>query len=491
MCGRHAGHISTIDKFGPLDALACDDSHCPMAQRTVPEDLLHVARVSLVLEWPEWHPGDGLAQGSIVGWLKACGITTAAHGSFRTLESAEHGHCRTWPLDIDGLCHYPAHRPRGINESAAAQKTNSNQLLLGNMKNAFISLTVLTVVLGCSKESPMSAIKSEGQKQPDLQTVASPKPIDPGQIIVVETAERKDSLKIEAEAAAGLAAKNFTMLEELANQYRTSKSCYANGSWKLTSVYSGMFPRDDQSDAEWKTSLATLRDWVQASPDSITARVALADALVAYGWKARGDGLANTVTETGWKLLAERLTEAVQVLKQAEALHGKCPHSWTVLLRAATGLAVEKPQYESLFHKAISFEPDYTGYYCQMTRYLLSRWYGQLGDAAGFLQKAADKIGGEDGDLFYARVTWSLRGGNVFVEDGLSWERADRGFQVLEKRFPDSLFVRNARAYIAVMGCEKTLAPRKLVDGLHGKIDTSAWTSKENFIRLTRDLYPH
>jgi hypothetical protein len=32
------------------------------------------------------------------------------------------------------------------------------------------------------------------------------------------------------------------------------------------------------------------------------------------------------------------------------------------------------------------------------------------------------------------------------------------------------------------------LAPRKLVAALHGQIDPKVWTSKENFIRLTKDL---
>jgi hypothetical protein len=338
------------------------------------------------------------------------------------------------------------------------------------MKKTLIGLVVLVALLsGCSKKTPSS------------------------KIVLIETMEHKERLKIEAEASAFFAAKDFTKIEDLVNKYRTSKECYPNGTWKLSSVYSGILPGDDKSDDEWQTNLTILRDWVQVRPDSVTARVALANALLSYGWKARGTGYAGSVTETGWKLFHERLIEAVQVLKQNEALSEKCPYSWTVLLTAAMGLGVEKSVYDSIFQKAIASEPDCSGYYSQMAYYLLPRWHGQPGDTAAFLKKAADQAGGDKGDLLYARVSWFIEGieSNVFEEDSFSWERADRGFQLLEKQFPDSLFVQNERAYIAVMGCDKTLAPRKLVDDLHGQIDPTAWTSKENFIRLTKDLYHH
>ncbi len=344
------------------------------------------------------------------------------------------------------------------------------------MKGAFVSLIVLIVLSGCSRE----------QAPPNEAT----KPIDVSQIVIVETGERKERIKIESEVAATLATKDFNKLEELANQYRSSKSCYPNGFWKLNSFYSGLFLA--KSDAEWNASLAALRDWVQTKPDSITARVALADALVTYGWRARGSGLADTVTENGWKLFRERLAEAVRVLRQADALNQKCPHSWGVLMKAAQGLGAKKSEYEAVFQKAIAFEPDCMDYYLNKANYLLPQWHGQKGDLAEFMQKSADKFSGEEGDVFYARLAWHAQssGGNIFVEEGISWERTERGFQVIDKRFPDSLFVQNGRAYIAVMGCEKTLAPRQLVEALHGKIDTTAWSSKENFIRLTKPLYP-
>jgi hypothetical protein len=358
------------------------------------------------------------------------------------------------------------------------------------MKPTVLSLTILAVLLGCSKVAPSNSEPPRSEPE----RAESPKPIDPNRIVVVETTEHKEHLSIEAEASARLAAKDFAALEDLADKYRISKECYPTGVWKLMSVYAGMQPGKNRPPAEWTTDLGNLREWVQAKPDSITARVALANALVSYGWEARGDGTASTVTHTGWKLFHDRLTEAVQVLKQSQTLDKKCPYFSDVLLTAAMGLGVDKAQYRILLQKAIAGEPGYAGYYLDMAYYLLPRWYGNRQDVAAFLQGAADKLSPAQGDLLYARVIWYLERivGNVFnEEEGLSWERADRGFQMIESQFPDSLFVQNGRAYNAVMGCERTLAPRRLVDSLHGKIDATAWTSKENFIRVTRDLYRH
>jgi hypothetical protein len=111
-------------------------------------------------------------------------------------------------------------------------------------------------------------------------------------------------------------------------------------------------------------------------------------------------------------------------------------------MSAALGLGIDKARYETLFQKAIASELDFSGFYFAKAYYLTPRWHGDPGDLAAFLQKAADQIGGEDVDLFYARVAWYVQRltGNVFDDPTLSWARVDRGIEVMEKRFPDSAY---------------------------------------------------
>jgi len=349
------------------------------------------------------------------------------------------------------------------------------------------------MVAGCSKQLAGTTAVSNSQPPKQTSRVApSPAALGrPAQLTLVETTENKERLEIRAKSLAVLNAQQYDELDTLARKYRSSKECYADGIWKLKEVYEGLVPDESESDARWERRLAAIRVWVKAKPESITARVALADVLISYAWKARGSGYANTVSQNGWNLFRERLKESVQVLNDSKNFKETCPRWWSNMLSASLGLGVERQTYEAVFKEAVKSEPANAGYYVQMAHYLLPRWHGKPNDISVFLKNAADQIGGDDGDTLYAQVSWYLQGieGNVFDNCNLSWERADHGFQVLEKRFPNSPLVQNGRAYIAVIGCPKTLLPRRLVAGLMGNIDPKTWTSKENFRRLTDDLF--
>jgi hypothetical protein len=356
------------------------------------------------------------------------------------------------------------------------------------MKSFFPISIICLILLGCSKEATENAEMEHSQAQHSPDSTNPFIPISPSEVSIIETAEMKDKLRIEAETAGYFEAKNFDKIDDLASQYRASKASTCSGVWKLESVYEGVTPHQTDSEETWNKALSTLHEWVEAKPNSITPRVALANTLVSYAWKARGSGYADSVSNTGWELLKQRLTEAVNVLNEAKNLKEKCPFTAEVMMSAALGLGADKSQYETLFSEAIATYPDFSTYYFEQAYYLTPRWYGKTGDMPAFLQKAADQIGGDDGDLLYARVAWyvDLMTRDVFDDPALSWARVDRGFAVMEKRFPDSVYARNGRAYMAVMGSDKINAPRRLVGALRGKIDLTTWTSTDNFLRLAK-----
>ena len=47
---------------------------------------------------------------------------------------------------------------------------------------------------------------------------------------------------------------------------------------------------------------------------------------VNFAWHARGDGMSDTVTDSGWKLFAQRIEKAKNILDNASSLPAKCPH---------------------------------------------------------------------------------------------------------------------------------------------------------------------
>jgi hypothetical protein len=259
---------------------------------------------------------------------------------------------------------------------------------------------------------------------------------------------------IATQALILLEAKDYDKLDALAAKLRVSKECSADGVWQLASVYNGLIPLNSAPDTVWDDRIMTIGLWATARPESITARVAWADVLVAYAWKARGGGEVNTVSPEGWRLFFQRLGQAVTILKAARSLNEQCPEYWSVLMRAALGLEAKRLQFDGIFDEATKFEPGYETYYFRRAIYLLPRWYGRQGEWESDLAAAADKLGGEDGDMLYAQVVWNLNQSyfmNPFSEGNLSWQRVDKGFEIIEKYFPDALEARMERAYLACL----------------------------------------
>jgi hypothetical protein len=121
----------------------------------------------------------------------------------------------------------------------------------------------------------------------------------------------------------------FSELDKIADEVRSSKARFPGGSWKLSRFYDALdktLVRGYETDADWQNHLALIQRWTTARPQSITARLALADAYLAYAWAARGSGYANTVTDQGWRLFEERANKAAEILQDSATLTPQCPY---------------------------------------------------------------------------------------------------------------------------------------------------------------------
>jgi hypothetical protein len=335
------------------------------------------------------------------------------------------------------------------------------------MKVKLICLLLPLMLLGCSKKT----LRAPVGKLPE--------------ITVVEPSEVVEQNQIQQQALALFRNQDFDHLEALAAKYRNSKEAYAEGWWKLGMVYSGLGCLDNDSEAAWQARERQIRDWIQAKPESVTARVELARFLTDYAWQARGSDWASKVTDEGWRLMGDRLKAAAEVLGEAEKLDEKCPVYWSAVQQAALGLQLDKSRYDAIFNQAIKEFPDYEYYYNNRATFLLPRWYGDEGELARDLEKSADRIGGEAGDMLYAQVVWDTHhyGGptNVLVENNLSWARTDRGFQVILKNFPDSLAAKNEGAHLAALAGDQAAALKYFLL-TQGQVDLRQWDDQDQFV---------
>src|SRR3954462_15113975 len=155
------------------------------------------------------------------------------------------------------------------------------------LNNFVLVLLVSLTLSGCSKSSSHS------------QKGKAPAGTLPFTVTMVDTPEFLESKAVAEQCKSLFQSKKYEELEALATKYRKSQEHTPDGFWKLNYVFGGLSIPRASTDEEWEAHLNALREWIRARPKSITPRIALADELLDYAWKARGGGTVDTITEQG------------------------------------------------------------------------------------------------------------------------------------------------------------------------------------------------
>lgn len=294
-----------------------------------------------------------------------------------------------------------------------------------------------------------------------------------------------------------LSKKQYDKLEKTASALRKSKEKYASGRWKLDYFYRAFSEEPGKNakevtEADFQTRFQLINAWAAARPHNVTAKLALAGLYQKYAWFARGGGYADTVSEKGWKSMAERNASALKILKDVRVNPKKDPRVYYLLLQLAKDENYEKAQYAEIFDESIKLFPDYkTAYYSKVLD-LQPRWGGEKGEWERFIKETADKAGGIEGDKFYAQMVWAViyahwyRTGNIFREFQLDYPRVKRGMEALRSAYPDSLEALSAYCSMASQAGDKITAV-KLFNELGDRVDKEIWADEAAF-KYWRDL---
>jgi Domain of unknown function (DUF4034) len=275
---------------------------------------------------------------------------------------------------------------------------------------------------------------------------------------------------------------DFDQLECIADTVRSKKARFASGIWQLHKFYAGASAvQGHATEEDWKERQANLDRWVAEKPQSITANVALAKFYVNYAWAARGDGMSDSVTGSGWKLLSQRLDKAKTILEQGSALHDKCPEWYLVMQDVALGQGWDAKQQEDLFKQATTFARDYYSYYPMYAEHLLPKWSGEDGDASNFAKTSADRMGGDQGDMLYFQIASEIV--CPCQEDEfqrMSWPRLQKGYALLEKEYGTSLTNLNLLALMATKNRDSVVADAAF-KRIGDNWDPVAWSNQAFF----------
>lgn len=306
-------------------------------------------------------------------------------------------------------------------------------------------------------------------------------PLPPSRVVETDESRAMDAIK---EQIVNLFEKrDYPALEALAERYRNDRNRFSSGTSALALFHDAFAQRPQgTTDEEWEKTISGLEEWSQANPGSPTPKLALTAVWVSYGWKARGNGTGNTVTGERNRIFMERLAKAQAALEEAKPMRAKCPDYYSVLQGLALGQGWDKETYSEVCSEGEKQFPDNYSVYMGKCYFLQPKWYGRDPEWQNYLRASADKFGGEDGDLLYARVIGNLDAvtTNIMTSRDISWDRVKKGYEVMLKRYPNALNALSHYAGLAVKATDWPLA-RKLFTQLDNRVVLPIWKTQANF----------
>ena len=320
-------------------------------------------------------------------------------------------------------------------------------------------------------EAVMKAVRDYGRGH---QSAISPAPASLPEETDQQYAVRINSLFVQ---------ENFAELEKIEQRNRIEKGRVAGGIWKSFSFFGGIaLPRGEGSDSEYEFRISAAKKWIAAYPSSATARIALASTYSGYAGFARGSGLADSVSDAGWKLFYSRVAQAKQVLLEAAALKDKDAQWFDVMMQVSNAEGWDPAQERELFDQAVAFEPSYYHFYRRYANYLLPQWYGQPGDVESFANEIAAHRQEPESSIFYFEIVGTL---SCYCEKGMealsqtSWPRTKQGYANMQRLYGTSNLKANRFAFLAFVAHDKSAAREAFASITAPEL--GIWNSEEVF----------
>jgi len=279
---------------------------------------------------------------------------------------------------------------------------------------------------------------------------------------------------------------NYDQLEKAAREAREGKGRVFGGAWKVMKFYEAVHValfNDNSGESDWKIYFDALKHWVKAKPQSVSARISLAEAYVAYGRLARGSGYADTVSPDGWRLQAERVALAASILADAAKLSEKDPYWYEEMMCLALDQGWDKAQARELMELGIAFEPDFLHFYREHANYLQPRWYGEQGEVEAYAEEVSNRVGGMEGDKLYFEISGLVACQCDATKEalkGFSWPRIQSGYYALEQLYGLTIYKRNTFASMAYKADDKPAA-RVAFAAIGENWDQTVWIKRERF----------
>lgn len=278
---------------------------------------------------------------------------------------------------------------------------------------------------------------------------------------------------------------NYEWLEREAKTLRVSKDRLPGGEWKLHVLYRSIERTvdDESSDEAWQEHIARVEKWRSQYPSSVMPRIVLAEAWRSYAFKIRGTDYASKVKPEAWAPFRERLARTNEMLNEAFDLEERCPELYLTALQSALGQGHDRDAFEAVYEEGVTLEPTYYYLYSAKALYLLPQWYGEPGEWERFAEQAANKVGGEQGDIILFNIyTDRFSNSNLSFLDKHKAiaPRLVAGFRAIDKLYGSSPVTLNEACLISFFTDDQT-TPAELMKRIGNDYDLTVWRDDMTF----------
>jgi hypothetical protein len=304
--------------------------------------------------------------------------------------------------------------------------------------------------------------------------------------------ELEERQQITSSAAEMFRAGQYEALDREASQYAESAARTSSGLWKQSIFFAGLEQVITGAKYREKSLVAVEQqflDWAQRNPNSSSAHVGYASALVAHAWFYRGEGSARSVRQQDWAPFRAYLEKARRYLMKHAEVAETDPIWYTKMLAIARAQGWSDNDFMNLVSEGLAVHPYFYPIYFSAIQNLLPKWGGSLEEIEDFALAAVKYTEEEEGQGMYARIYWYVSqteyGRGLFTRSKVDWPSMSASIDDVMARFPDQWNINNfARFACLAEDREKT---RQLIALVQEPPMAEAWTRLKPTFEQCRD----
>lgn len=277
---------------------------------------------------------------------------------------------------------------------------------------------------------------------------------------------------------------NFAELDRLADEYRIGKARTLSGVWKLDKLHKAILatvPCTCQDEEKFIAMEAHAKKWIAQNPDSTTAHIVYAAALIKHGWWRRKGDFAYQVPDDAWEPFREYIEKARVYLADRKEQLAVDPRWYATMIQIATDQGWPESRFKAILREALTLHPDYHGIYYQAIRYLSPKWHGSERDLWVLAKYAVGVTAEQEGTGMFARIYWYAADvefdRSVIIGKPPVWENMPAAMEDVLARYPAQWNIANFARLACIAGDRETTA--RMMARIDEKLVIRPWGNRE------------